>query len=50
MFFSEVIGRAEAVAAGADDDRVILGFRFRKTPLLRPIAVGAQRLFSEIEK
>ncbi|MCY1292612.1 hypothetical protein D9M70_418460 [compost metagenome] len=44
VLLGEVIGRTEAMATTADDDRIILFARLRRRPLRRPPLVAAQRL------
>ncbi|MNU08047.1 hypothetical protein D3C72_2539250 [compost metagenome] len=44
MFLGEIIGRAEAMAAAADDDDVIRLTRLGRDPLGFPALVGSERL------
>ena len=41
MHFREVVRRREAVAASADDDRVVVLLRFGAPPRFRPVAIVA---------
>jgi hypothetical protein len=42
VFLGEVIGGAETMPAGADDDDVVFRFRFGRGPVLFPAAVAPQ--------
>src|SRR3546814_1340133 len=47
VLLGQIIGRAQAVPAGADNHDVIFGFRLGIRPLLLPALVAAHRLAKE---
>lgn len=45
----QIIGGSQTMAAGADDDHVIFGFRLAVRPLLVPVLVAGQGIPQKIE-
>ena len=48
VLLRQVVGGAEAVAAGADDDHVVGGLRLRVRPLRRPVLLAGQRALDHL--